>query len=84
MNVIYENDVLYHHILDTKTGYPVDTDLLGVTILSDSSMEGDAYSTICMCLGLDDGLKLIEQTEGIEALFITKDMELIYSGGFPK
>lgn len=80
----YEKDTLYHHILDTKTGYPIDNDLLGVTILSDSSMEGDAYSTICLCLGLEDGMKLIEKTEGLEALFITNDMELHYSSGFPQ
>lgn len=80
----YENDMLYHHILDTSTGYPVDNGLWGVTILSDSSMEGDAYSTICMCLGLDKALAMIEETEGIEALFITEDMELVYSSGFPK
>ena len=80
----YENDILYHHILDTQTGYPVDNDLWGVTILSDSSMEGDAYSTICICLGLEDSLELIEKTEGVEALFITEDMELYYSSGFPK
>ena len=80
----YENDILYHHILDTKTGYPIDNDLWGVTILSDSSMEGDAYSTICLCLGLEEGMNLIEKTEGLEALFITNDMELHYSSGFPK
>lgn len=80
----FENNVLYHHILDTKTGYPVDNGLWGVTILSDSSMEGDAYSTICMCLGPDDGMELIETTEGVEALFITDAMELIYSSGFPR
>ena len=80
----YENDVLYHHILNTDTGYPLNNGLWGVTILSDSSMEGDAYSTICMCLGLEDALELIESTEGIEAMFITKDMELVYSCGFPK
>ena len=80
----YEKDTLYHHILDTKTGYPIDNDLLGVTILSESSMEGDAYSTICLCLGLEDGMKLIEKTEGLEALFITSDMELHYSSGFPQ
>ena len=80
----YENDTLYHHILDTKTGYPIDNNLWGVTILSDSSMEGDAYSTICLCLGLEEGMSLIEKTDGLEALFITNDMELHYSSGFPK
>lgn len=80
----YQDDVLYHHILDTDTGYPVNNGLWSVTILSDSSMEGDAYSTICMCLGLEDALELIEATEGIEAMFITEDMEIVYSSGFPK
>ena len=80
----YEDDILYHHILDTKTGYPIDNNIWGVTILSDSSMEGDAYSTICLCLGLEDGMKLIEKTEGLEAMFITNDMELHYSSEFPQ
>ncbi len=80
----YENAVLYHHILDTQTGYPVDNGLWSVTILSNSSMEGDAYSTMCLCLGLDEGMELIEKTEGMEALFITEDMELYYSSGFPR
>ena len=80
----YQDDVLYHHILDTNTGYPVNTGLWGVTILSDSSMEGDAYSTMCLCLGLTDGMNLIEQTDGMEAMFITEDMEIYYSSGFPK
>jgi thiamine biosynthesis lipoprotein len=80
----YEDNILYHHILDTKTGYPIDNDLFGVTILSESSMEGDAYSTICLCLGLEDGMKVIEKTEGLEALFITNDMELHYSSEFPQ
>ena len=80
----YANDILYHHILDTKTGYPIDNGLWSVTILSDSSMEGDAYSTMCLCLGLEDSMELIEKTEGMEALFITADMKMYYSSGFPK
>ncbi|MBQ8040617.1 MAG: FAD:protein FMN transferase [Lachnospiraceae bacterium] len=80
----YENDILYHHILDTQTGYPIDNGLWSVTILSDSSMEGDAYSTLCLCLGLDEALKLIEATEGMEAMIITEDLELYYSSGFPR
>ncbi len=80
----FDGDVLYHHILDTSTGYPVNNGLWSVTILSDSSMEGDAYSTMCLCLGLTDGMELIEQTDGMEAMFITEDMEIYYSSGFPQ
>lgn len=77
----YLDDVLYHHILDTKSGYPIQNNLLGVTILSDSSTVGDALSTTCFVLGPDEGMRLIESLEGVEAVFITDDYVLHYSGG---
>lgn len=78
-----EAGVLYHHILDPFTGCPVETDLDGVTILSDSSMEGDALSTTCFLLGYEKGKELIESLPGIEALFIMKDGSVYKTGGFP-
>ncbi len=78
----YQDNVLYHHILDTANGYPVQNHLLGVTILSDSSTMGDALSTTCFVLGLDDGMELIESLEDVEAIFITDDYALHYSSGF--
>lgn len=80
----YQGDILYHHILDPSTGYPVNNSLTGVTILSESSVEGDALSTTCFCLGLEEGMKLIESLENTEAVFITKDNTLHYSSGFPQ
>ncbi|MDE5696258.1 MAG: FAD:protein FMN transferase [Lachnospiraceae bacterium] len=68
---------IYHHIFDTTTGCPAQNDLLGVTILSDSSMEGDALSTYCYLLGLEKGLEYINSLENVEALFVTKDYEII-------
>ncbi|MCD7817676.1 MAG: FAD:protein FMN transferase [Lachnospiraceae bacterium] len=75
--------VIYHHILDTGTGYPTDNGLTSVTILSESSTEGDALSTTCFVLGLEEGLDLIESIDGVEALFITEDLEMYRSSGFP-
>ncbi len=77
----YKDNVLYHHILDTSTGYPVQNELLGVTILSKSSTTGDALSTSCMILGLRDGMALIENTDEVEAVFITDDYKLHYTSG---
>lgn len=79
-----ENGILYHHILDPFTGYPANTDLDSVTILSDSSMEGDALSTACFLYGREKGQELIESLPGIEALFVTKDGSVYQTGGFPK
>lgn len=72
---------IYHHILDTKTGYPVWNNLSSVTVLSASSAEGDALSTACFVLGLKEGMALIESLPDTEAVFITDDGVLHASGG---
>ncbi|MCM1145214.1 MAG: FAD:protein FMN transferase [Blautia sp.] len=77
----YQDGTLYHHILNTANGYPIQNHLLSVTILSDSSMIGDALSTSCFVLGLEEGMALIESLEEVEAVFITEDFVLHYSSG---
>lgn len=72
----------YHHILDAKTGYPCNTDLLQVTIISSDSATGDALSTACFALGLEKGMELIHSLKDIYAVFITSDGELHFSDGF--
>ena len=76
-----QNGKLYHHILNPKTGYPYDNSLISVTIISDQSVDGDALSTTCFALGLEDGLKFAEK-KGVQAVFITEDYELHYTDGF--
>lgn len=71
---------LYHHILNPQTGYPYDNGLISVTIISDQSVDGDALSTTCFALGLEDGLKFAEK-KGVQAVFITEDYELHYTDG---
>lgn len=73
----FEKDgVIYHHILDPRTGWPIQNDLYQVTILSDSSVGGDALSTTCYALGLEKGMELIRSLDGVEAIFITDDYEI--------
>lgn len=72
----------YHHILDPKTGYPVENELSSVTIISDSSVVGDALSTACFVLGKDKGLELVNSLDGVEAIFIDHDDNLYFSEGF--
>ena len=72
----------YHHILDASTGYPYDTDLLQVTIISKASATGDALSTACFALGLKKGMELIHSLTDVYAVFITADGKLHFSDGF--
>lgn len=70
----------YHHILDPATGYPAETRVKGVSILSKDGLLGDALSTACFILGPEKGMKLAEYY-GAEALFVMEDGELILSEG---
>ena len=68
-----ENNKRYHHVLDPATGYPVENSLTQVTILSDSSLQGDGLSTSCLLLGYEKGRELAESLEGVEAAFVLED-----------
>ena len=73
------DDTLYHHILDPGTGYPCTNNLYSVSIVTDSSLDADALSTTTFLLGLEKGMELINSLDGVEAIFITDNMELHYS-----
>ncbi len=75
------NGRIYHHIIDTATGYPYDNGLSSVTVLTSSSTDGDALSTTLFALGLKDGLARANQMSGVEAIFITTDNEIFYTEG---
>lgn len=70
--------VKYHHVLDPKTGYPADTDLLSVTIVSERglSAECDGLSTTCLALGKEKAAELIEKSGGIGGVLVDTDGEV--------
>ncbi len=76
-----DEGVIYHHILDTQTGYPVDTDILSVSIITDESMYADALSTALYSLGLQKGMALINSLEGVDAIFIDNKHKIFLSKG---
>ena len=73
--------VRYHHLLSAETGWPVQNELASVTIFSESSMEGDALSTAAFVLGPEEGMKLIDSLDEIEAVFIFRDRTTACSAG---
>ncbi|MCL2747249.1 MAG: FAD:protein FMN transferase [Oscillospiraceae bacterium] len=73
-----EGGVHYHHILDPATGFPVQNDVVSVTVISENSMEGDALSTIFLLVGSEAALALLESLPGVTgALVLRGDGELI-------
>ncbi len=58
-----QDGVLYHHILDPKTGFPVTNELAGATVCADSALLADCLSTACLVLGEADAKVLAGQFE---------------------
>ena len=68
----------YHHILNSKSGMPTDTDVLSVTIISEKghSADCDALSTSCLALGVEKGMSLVQSIEDTEAIFVDTDGQI--------
>lgn len=72
---------IYHHIIDTRTGYPVDNTIISASIITDESFIADALSTAVYSLGLTEGMTLVDSLDGVEAVFIDSDKRIHLSGG---
>ena len=67
----------YAHILDTKTGMPVETDVEGVTVVAENSFDCDGYSTTLLALGIEAGKKFVSSHRELTmAVFVDKDNHL--------
>lgn len=72
----------YHHIIDPATGYPVDSDLKSVTVVSSNATLADGLSTACFVMGYEKSVKLWEEhgkDEGMEfELILVRENNHVY------
>ena len=75
----------YHHILNPETGWPAETDVDSVTIITEKNhaVDADGLSTTCLALGVEKGTVLIETIEGAEAVFVDLDGNITSTSGAP-
>ena len=83
---IYERNLevdgkMYHHLFDSKTGYPFENEIAGVTIISETSVAGDGLSTGVFSMGVKGGMEYVEARKDIDAIFITKEDDIYLSSG---
>ena len=83
---VERNGRRYSHCIDPKTGYPVEHNVLSVTVLAENSVWADALASICMVMGMEKSLPLIESMDGVEAYYIfvneQNELETFATEGF--
>ncbi|HEX2938634.1 MAG TPA: FAD:protein FMN transferase [Ruminiclostridium sp.] len=77
----FVDGIRYHHIIDTKSGFPAENALISATVVNPSSMLADAVSTAAFILGLEKGLDLISSFNNTQGVFITKDKDVYVTKG---
>ena len=70
---IEKDGVRYSHSIDPKTGYPVPQNLLSATVIADNAAWADCLASICMIVGKDKALQMLEDSADIEGYLIFVD-----------
>ena len=77
----------FSHIIDPKTGAPVETDLVSVTVMYRDAVTADGYDTPFIILGEAKARAIVARTPGMAALFIHQDatgkLTTSATAGFP-
>jgi len=66
-----KEDKVYHHIIDSKTGYPSNSGVESATIVGETALVADCLSTACVVLGEEKGKELAEDF-GVELIIVSK------------
>ena len=77
----------FSHVLDPRTGYPVNNGVVSVSVIAEQCIFADGFATALMVLGHKKGLQLVNSLPSVECLFIVKGKDKTftnyYSNGFP-
>jgi len=71
----------YWHIIDPATGYPADSGVVSVTIIGESGILCDAYSTALFVLGLDRTVEIWRERGDFEFVIVTTGGDIYISSG---
>ena len=71
----------YHHLIDSDTLWPA-TYFNSVTVLCPDSGVADCLTTALFCMPLEEGQKIVESLDGVEAMWCTTDQQAVTSSGW--
>ncbi|HEO2054723.1 TPA: FAD:protein FMN transferase [Streptococcus agalactiae] len=75
------DDKEYHHIFDRQTGYPIQTEMASISIVSKQSVDCEIWTTRLFGLSIKEALDILNAVSYIEGIIITKDDRIYLSDG---
>ena len=72
-NIVDLDGEILGHTINPQTGFPIQTDVLSVSVLSNSCMESDAWATALMAMNHQTGFAMVESQSNIDAVWILID-----------
>lgn len=79
--VLKVNNQEYNHIINPKTGYPVETNVASLTILSDLSVDGEIWTTRLFGKNSLEIVNKVNDLQNIECVVIDKENKIYVSEG---
>lgn len=76
-----KNGQTFHHIFDSQTGYPIETKIASLTIISDLSIDGEIWTTRLFGFPTEKIINILNQLEGIDGVVISNSGQVAYSEG---
>jgi len=77
-NFFMQDGVRYSHVIDPRTGYPVQNGVVSASVTAESCTLADALATALMVMGPEHGIRLIEGLPGVECLIIVQQREAVF------
>ena len=77
------NGKTYHHIFNSQTGYPVETDLASISIVSKNSLDGEIWTTQLYGASAQYAISAINKIPNIEGMIVTVNHKFACSDGLP-
>jgi thiamine biosynthesis lipoprotein len=76
------NGIIQHHIIDPRTGFPAETDVLTATVIAPTVMEAEAMAKFVLISGSQAGLERLNGDDHLAGLIVLENGQCLTSRNF--
>jgi FAD:protein FMN transferase len=74
----------YSHIIDPRTGYPIQNNVVSATVVAANCTLADGLATALMVMGPEKGIALLDRLDGVEGLIVVRRADGTFQNFFSK